>query len=358
MRQKKHLSFTLLCFFGGEIIDKKKYSGTDLHLWATVHILLPCYYCRCGGHSVPALRQLRSSCSMKQHHVDCGCLSVLGSHKQAAGYCFQMSCNTSPPPKAVPCLLFFLLLCFSQYSVTCFSESGVQLVCDTCLFMAAVQRKTSGVTSLFLFLSFFLLLQSLFFFLPAVSLLVFALSVPSLLIQTGPIILSVPAESIGRGMSRLFRKSLPHPRQSDHSHTLFQTMKLKYPLEENSKIKKMKSFEQKFFILQLGNKKKKKFSQLFCCESVRKYLWLQRLSGQPECVSVFVYNCVYVEGRRETGDGASAAGASWFCPALPCTLWGSVLDRGPGPSLRHAAPLQPLQSADSHWHYISWGETQ
>lgn len=163
-----------------------------------------------------------------------------------------------------------------------------------------------------------------FFFLPAVSLLVFALSVPSLLIQTGPIILSVPAESIGRGMSRLFRKSLPHPRQSDHSHTLFQTMKLKYPLEENSKIKKMKSFEQKlhflFFILQLGNKKKKKFSQLFCCESVRKYLWLQRLSGQPECVSVFVYNCVYVEGRRETGDGASAAGASWFCPALPCTL--------------------------------------
>lgn len=101
-----------------------------------------------------------------------------------------------------------------------------------------------------------------FFFLPAVSLLVFALSVPSLLIQTGPIILSVPAESKGRGMSRLFRKSLPHPRQSDHSHTLFQTMKLKYPLEENSKIKKMKSFEQKlhflFFILQLGNKKKKK----------------------------------------------------------------------------------------------------
>lgn len=211
---------------------------------------------------MPALRQLRSSCSMKQHHVDCGCLSVLGSHKQAAGYCFQMSCNTSPPPKAVPCLLFFLLLCFSQYSVTCFSESGVRLVCDTCLFMAAVQRKTSGVTSLFLFLSFFILLQSLFFFLPAVSLLVFALSVPSLLIQTGPIILSVPAESIGRGMSRLFRKSLPHPRQSDHSHTLFQTMKLKYPLEENSKIKKMKSFEQKlhflFFILQLGNKKKKK----------------------------------------------------------------------------------------------------
>lgn len=120
MRQKKHLSFTLLCFLGGEIIDKKKYSGTDLHLWATVHILLPCYYCKCGGHSVPALRQLRSSCSMKQHHVDCGCLSVLGSHKQAAGYCFQMSCNTSPPPKAVPCLLFFLLLCFSQYSVTCF----------------------------------------------------------------------------------------------------------------------------------------------------------------------------------------------------------------------------------------------
>lgn len=172
MRQKKHLSFTLLCFFGGEIIDKKKYSGTDLHLWATVHILLPCYYCRCGGHSVPALRQLRSSCSMKQHHVDCGCLSVLGSHKQAAGYCFQMSCNTSPPPKAVPCLLFFLLLCFSQYSVTCFSESGVRLVCDTCLFMAAVQRKTSGVTSLFLFLSFFLLLQSLskcFFFFFACS---------------------------------------------------------------------------------------------------------------------------------------------------------------------------------------------
>lgn len=56
------------------------------------------------------------------------------------------------------------------------------------------------------------------------------------------------------------------------------------------------------------------------------------------------------------GVGASAAGASWICLALPCTLWGSVLDRGPGPSLRHAALLQPLQSADSHWHYISWGD--
>lgn len=32
------------------------------------------------------------------------------------------------------------------------------------------------------------------------------------------------------------------------------------------------------------------------------------------------------------------------------------LDRGPGPSPRHAALLQPLQSADSHWHYISWGD--
>lgn len=77
--------------------------------------------------------------------------------------------------------------------------------------------------------------------------------------------------------------------------------------------------------------------------------------AKPEFVSlydVFVYKCVYV-----SGDGASAAGASWFCPALPWTLWGSVLDQGPGPSLRRAAPLQPLQSADSHWHYISWGDT-
>lgn len=48
--------------------------------------------------------------------------------------------------------------------------------------------------------------------------------------------------------------------------------------------------------------------------------------------------------------------ASWFCPALPCTVWGSVLDRGPALSLRHAAPLQPLQSTDSHWHYISSGK--
>ena len=79
-----------------------------------------------------------------------------GSHKQTAGYCFQMSCNTSPPPRAVQCLLFlFLLLCFSQYSVACFSESGIRLVCNICLFMAAVQRKTSEVTSLLLFLSFF-----------------------------------------------------------------------------------------------------------------------------------------------------------------------------------------------------------
>lgn len=203
---EKHLSFTLLRFFFFflEIIDKK-YSGTDLPLWATVHILLPCYYCRCGGHSVPALRQLRSSCSMKQHHVDCGHLSVLGNgghiNKQqdivsrwaATRRCRQELFRVS---------FSFLLLCFSQYSVTCFPESGVRLVCDTCLFMAAVQRKTSGVTSLFLFLSFFSFTSKpfqMFFFFPAVSLLVFALSVPSLLIQTGPIILSVPAESKGRG---------------------------------------------------------------------------------------------------------------------------------------------------------------
>lgn len=348
--RKKHLSFTLLCFFGGEIIDKKKYSGTDLHLWATVHILLPCYYCRCGGHSVPALRQLRSSCSMKQHHVDCGCLSVLGSHKQAAGYCFQMSCNTSPPPKAVPCLLFFLLLCFSQYSVTCFSESGVQLVCDTCLFMAAVQRKTSGVTSLFLFLSFFLLLQSLFFFLPAVSLLVFALSVPSLLIQTGPIILSVPAESIGRGMSRLFRKSLPHPRQSDHSHTLFQTMKLKYPLEENSKIKKMKSFEQKlhflFFILQLGNKKKKKSFHNYFAVS----LWGNIYGFRGWVASRSVFPCLYTtvfmwrgDGRQETEPlQQGPRGSVLPSPALyEAVFWTEAQDQAWGTLLRSSLSRAP-----------------
>ena len=85
-----------------------------------------------------------------------------------------------------------------------------------------------------------------------------------------------------------------------------------------------------------------------------KYLWLQRFNGQPEFVTmyiVFVYKRVYVAEIW-----ASAAGASWFCPAFPCTLWGIVLDRGPGPSLRHAALLQPLQSTDSHWHYISWGD--
>ena len=66
--------------------------------------------------------------------------------------------------------------------------------------------------------------------------------------------------------------------------------------------------------------------------------------------------CLYTRVFMWRGVGASAAGASWFCPALPshCTLWGSVLDPGPGPSLRHAALLQPLHSADSHWHYISW----
>lgn len=122
-------------------------------------------------------------------------------------------------------------------------------------------------------------------------------------------------------------------------------MKLKYPLEENSKIKKMKSFEQKlhflFFILQLG--KKKKVSQLFCCESVRKYLWLQRLSGQPECVSVFVYNCVYMEGRRETEPlQQGPRGSVLPSPALyEAVFWTEAQDQAWGTLLRSSLSRAP-----------------
>lgn len=114
------------------------------------------------------------------------------------------------------------------------------------------------------------------------------------------------------------------------------------------------------FILQKRNHRfdhqNKIISPLFYFEALRELF----MTLEVELASRRLFPCtlcLYTSVFMWRGDGASAAGASWFCPALPCTLWGSVLDQGPGPSLRHAAPLQPLQSADSHWHYISWGDT-
>lgn len=67
----------------------------------------------------------------------------------------------------------------------------------------------------------------------------FALSVlPSLLIQTGPIIFSVPAEYNGwRCLVSSGNCSHIPDKVADHSHTHFQTMKLKYVLKSNGKIK-------------------------------------------------------------------------------------------------------------------------
>jgi len=59
-------------------------------------------------------------------------------------------------------------------------------------------------------------------------------------------------------------------------------------------------------------------------------------------------------GRRKT----CAAEALWFrgsCPphCAPLTMRHCFL--GPSPRLSVAA-LQPLRSADSHWHHVSWGD--
>lgn len=72
--EKLSLLLSLPCFWG---IINKSISVTSLLLKPQVFIFLLCYCCRCRGHSLPSLRQLRRSCPMKRHHVDSGHLSVL-----------------------------------------------------------------------------------------------------------------------------------------------------------------------------------------------------------------------------------------------------------------------------------------
>lgn len=76
--------------------------------------------------------------------------------------------------------------------------------------------------------------------------------------------------------------------------------------------------------------------------------------AKPKFVSlydVFVYKCVYV-----SGDGASAAGASWFCPALPwneAVFWTRAQDQAWGALLRSS-----LSRAPTLTDITSAGETQ
>lgn len=126
-------------------------SVSGLLLEPSVYILLMCYYCRRRGHNVPARRQLRSSYSMKRPRVDCGHLRVLGNWGHANKQQDIVSRWNPTCLRAVPSLLF----CFSHCCLTCLSESGVPLVCDIRLLIAAVQRKTSGCESQALFLYMF-----------------------------------------------------------------------------------------------------------------------------------------------------------------------------------------------------------
>lgn len=100
------------------------------------------YYSSFRGHGAPALRQLHWSCSMKQHRVDCGHLSVLGNHghinkQQDIVSRWTATCRHWE----LFHLSFLLLYClFSVFFLPCLFESGVRLVCDICWLITAVQK--------------------------------------------------------------------------------------------------------------------------------------------------------------------------------------------------------------------------
>lgn len=287
---------------------------------------------------------------MKQHHVDCGHLSVLGNggHINKQQDIVSRWAATRRRRQELFNVSFFCFSCCVFLSILwrVFLNQVYGLCATFAYSWQLYKERRLKSQACFFFFPFFFLFQSLskcfFFFFSAVSLLVFALSVPSLLIQTGPIILSVPAETKGRGgMSRLVRKSLPHPRRSDHSHTLFQTMKLKYSPKENSKIKDeviRAKLHFLFLILQLGGKKKS-FLHYFAVS-----LWgnIYGLRGWVASRSVFpcLYTTVVVGETEPLQQGPR--GSVLPSPALyEAVFWTEAQDQAWGTLLRSSLSRAP-----------------
>lgn len=78
------------------------------------------------------------------------------------------------------------------------------------------------------------------------------------------------------------------------------------------------SFCDLYFTEEKNHRQNKTFSPLCYCELQKKVFMALEVEW-PAGVG-FCVRCVCIQVFMWRGDGASAAGASWFCPALPCTL--------------------------------------